>query len=328
MRGLTVLLVVTAVAISAAKPSELQTLLQKLEGEVKRGGRGGENSAGGRGGPGGRGEGSRGSQGSQEVQGFYAFLGEDFLQTVNEQCGIDLNAEEVDWTPVDGAAVTGAMTGIKDLAGQLTSLADAHTQEITDLTTGLADSAADPQGFIQQHGDLMTNFAGTVEQMEVTGMCALAKLIPLRTRMELVGVSGFTTSSKCNRAGMAMMGLIQENGWGNWEAISAALLADLDSVGLFLRQDVECLIKDIRDYQNFVDMIEITGDFSARQAMLTIDGLIGYLMDIGMDTQHLMEAAKGVGELLGYVDEEGATEKTELRNKLKKLVRMIEDMKR
>ena len=39
--------------------------------------------------------------------------------------------------------------------------------------------------------------------------------------------------------------------------------------------------------------------------MLTIDGLIGYLMDIGMDTQHLMEAAKGVGELLGYVDEEG-----------------------
>merc|ERR1712150_438648 len=140
---------------------------------------------------------------------------------------------------------------------------------------------------------------------EVTGMCALAKLIPLRTRMELVGVSGFTTSSKCNRAGMAMMGLIQENGWGNWEAISAALLADLDSVGLFPRQDVECLIKDIRDYQNFVDM-----------------------MEIGMDTQHLMEAAKGVGELLGYVDEEGATEKTELRNKLKKLVRMIEDMKR
>ena len=39
---------------------------------------------------------------------------------------------------VDGAAVTGAMTGIKDLAGELTALADAHTQQITDLTTGLA----------------------------------------------------------------------------------------------------------------------------------------------------------------------------------------------
>merc|ERR1711893_100899 len=252
-------------------------------------------------------------------------------QYVMDTCGVDLTDA---WSKIGEKVAAADFQSIiaraRGLTQNFVAAVQDHEVGLDTLETQLADPDNDLDAFLAQHGALTERFAATFTTLYGMGFCAMVELEPLRTRMEVSGLIGFATDAKCNRVGVYLGSLYFANHFDE-SAVAASVFSDLEGVGSKLRDDIRCLIKDIRDFKDFVEQVQIDPtETSARQAILAVDAITGYMTDIGDDATNLLASASDIARLTGYdaakrvnLDKEAQKKRNELLSKVKKLVHTL-----
>merc|ERR1712179_762309 len=254
----------------------------------------------------------------------------DWVQYVQDRCGFDLAEAYANYdTPVDIQEYGSVLAAVQSMPENLVGASDSTQQGLDALESNLADPNTDLEGFIMQHGGLAERFGEAFEGMYNIGFCAIVRISPARERMELNGLQGFATDTKCNRVGVYLMGLYMTNNWDEG-LVSAAVWADIHGLGEKMRDDVRCLLQDVRDFRDFANGITVDASMSARQAMLTIDALQGYIENIGNDAMNYLGSVENIGHLIDYEEKEAqkkAKKQQQLKKKLNNLLKTMRNLR-
>jgi hypothetical protein len=225
---------------------------------------------------------------------------EDWFEEIGKKCDFKMEmADKMEKvTPAEVRQVLNSAAGVIE---EVTRGFSQHGMDISELEGNMAGRT--PAQLVASHIDLLYQFKSLVKSAVEQGMCDFVSMQMLLDRITFLGSEDFV-DSRCNEARQMVSPFDRESPERN--AKEYVTLQWLLRFGAAIRNDMNCIIKDIEALSEHVSSLRNLADTAANPSLRDVHiGLSTTMAYQGMLEHELDEfryAIERVGEALQYVD--------------------------